>query len=130
MNALQTKRGEYWVWALIALVLLVLGSLTKVDYRLSAYGGAVIGVLGGTAGAYYGIKRLNLGEERALIWRFLLLLLLLMALFATGFLLIPGYYRFLVFIPFGIAIFVLVRDTNCKRTDLQTEQQHSGIASP
>jgi len=131
MNALQTKSGQYWVWALVTLVLIVLGSLSSIDYRWSAYGGAAIGVLGGTAGACYGIRRLNLEEERALMWRFLLVLLLLMALFAIGFLLIPGYYRFLVFIPFGIGIFVLVRHTNRTRTDLHTAQQeHSGIASP
>jgi RsiW-degrading membrane proteinase PrsW (M82 family) len=100
------------------------------DYRWSAYGGAAIGILGGMAGAYCGIKRMNLREERALMWRFLLLSLMLMALFAIGFLLIPGYYRFLVFIPFGIGIFVLVHQSNDRRTALQTApQEHSGVAS-
>jgi hypothetical protein len=79
-------------------------------------------------GAYYGIKRSNSAKERGLMSRCCLLLLFVIALFAIGYWLIPGYYRFLVFIPFGISVFVLVRHTNRRRTLLTGPQEHSGIA--
>ena len=116
---------------MFALVLIVLGCLGSIDYRWSAYGGSALGLIGGAVGVYFGLKRLNSAQERALLVRYFLLLLLIIALGAIGFWLIPGYYRFLVFVPCGLGLFLLIRYTNRRRSQPQTGQpEQSGIASP
>jgi hypothetical protein len=122
MRPVETKNRQVWGWMLLAVVLTGLDCLAGTDYRWGAYGGATIGVIGGIVGAYYGIRRSSPAEEGALMSRFLLCWFLLLALGAVGFWLMPGDYRFLVFIPIGLGLFVLVRHANRRRSALQIGQ--------
>ena len=100
--------------------------------------GPAIGTVGGIIGAaiccYVGIKRTELPEERRLMIRMTTLVLLLMVGFGVGFvggkLLLPGYYSFLVFPPFGLGIFMVVRYSNRKRRETYAHAPTSGGTSP
>jgi hypothetical protein len=63
----------------------------------------------GGAGGATTLRRAGTPQERAAQARSLAALLALVAAFAVAFALVPGWYRFLVFLPFGLGLALLIR---------------------
>jgi hypothetical protein len=99
---------------------------------LGPWWGSAVGVVGGTIGGAVGvcvaIKRTELPQERTLLVRYFTLFFLLMGGCLACFLLLPlpGYYRFLVFLPFGIGLFLLVRSGNRRRREIYAQVLGAG----
>lgn len=115
MSKQMAGRADTWPWVVV--MICVVGSL-DLGPRWGPIVGVTGGLIGAAAGVYWGVKRTPLPQERRAIVRLMLLNVLLMAAFAASFLLLPGSYRFLAFVPFGIGLFLLVRYGNRRRRDL------------
>jgi hypothetical protein len=67
---------------------------------IGAIAGGLFGVLGGALGTYLSIKNTHGPRERAFMIRASMTAWLLVAVFLVGLWLIPGWYRFLLWIPY------------------------------
>jgi hypothetical protein len=105
----------------LMVLLLVLGSS-----NLDSWTNMLIGVTGAFVGCAYGayaaIKGAKSPQERTFVWVWAIVALLLFVSFAVAWVVVPGWYRFLLFIPFALALFLLVRYGNRKFTDLKQKQ--------
>ena len=128
-NNEQRQHGNIgtWPWVAVAVIVLIPNLLPNLGMWWGPAIGTIGGLIGGAIGCYVGIKRTELPEERRLMIRVMALVFLLMvgsgAGFVLGFLLFSGYYCFLVFPPFGLGLFLLVRYANRKRREIFAEVQ-------
>jgi hypothetical protein len=110
-------------WGTFLLVmLLVLGSSSLDNPIASVLIGVTGGLVGCAVGAYVLIKRAKSAQERT-FWRWAAAVMLLIAVsFAVAWVLVPGWYRFLLFIPYGAGLFLLVRYGNRRLAEVHREQ--------
>ena len=85
--------------------------------------GAVLGTLGGVIGTYVSIRNTNGPRERAFAIKASIVCWVFVLAFVAGLLLIPGWYRHLLWIPYGILLFVGIRLWN--KTQLRIRQEES-----
>jgi hypothetical protein len=71
--------------------------------------GVSLGVLGSAIGVFTALRQTQSSASRSFFIRGSVLTAALALSFFVIFLLIPGWYRFLLFIPYGIVLFLLIR---------------------
>jgi hypothetical protein len=86
--------------------------------------GPVIGVAGGLLGTYFSIRNAKGPRERALMIRAALLCWLLVMTFAAGVFLIPTWHKHLLWAPYVVVLFLLIRW--CNRSQARIRQEESG----
>lgn len=74
--------------------------------------GASLGVLGAVIGLLASLRQAQSSPARSFFIRSSAITAALTLSFLLAFLLIPGWYRFLLFIPYGIILLVLIRACN------------------
>ena len=82
--------------------------------------GGVIGVLGGVIGTYFSMKNTNGQKERAFMIRCAIIHWIVMIVFVTLLLSLPSPYKFILWIPYGIALPLAIR--YCNRRQLQIRE--------
>jgi hypothetical protein len=116
MNDPKVESGRTWAWVAALVVVVVLA-----DLNLTPWWGTAVGVIGGVLGAALGVygatRKTESPRERVFLVRYAILLFALIAAFVACFFLLPlaDGYRFLLFLPFGAGIFLLVRYANRER---------------
>jgi hypothetical protein len=98
-------------WLIVVVVVVMVLSFNQIglDGRTGAILGVILGLIGGAVGTAVTIRQARSPQERAFWLRTSAVLILLTVSFIVAFVLVPGWYRFLLFIPFGIALALLMR---------------------
>ena len=91
---------NYTTLTLMGLILLV---ASYADSQMGMIAGASLGVLGAVIGLLISLREAPSSTIRSFMIRSSLITALLAVSFFVAFLLTPGWYRFLLFIPYGIA---------------------------
>lgn len=86
--------------------------------------GGAVGVLGGALGTYAGVKNTRGPRERAFVIRAAVLCWALVLAFVLGLLLIPGWYKHLLWIPYVVLLVLGIRSWN--RAQLRIRREESG----
>ena len=100
---------------------------------LGAILGGSLGLLGGVIGTYFSITRTNGPRERAFMVRVSIWTWIGVTVFLVALLLLPSPWRFLMWIPYGIALPLGIRWGNTQQTRIRAEEAVSGeraAASP
>jgi hypothetical protein len=98
---------------LMGLIVLV---ASYADSQMGVIVGASLGVLGAVIGLLTSLKEAPSAPIRSFMIKSSLITAALALSFLVAFLSIPGWYRFLLFIPYGIALIVFIRGRNRRRT--------------
>src|SRR5262245_32992477 len=88
--------------------------------------GSAIGVAGGVLGTYFSVRNTKGPRERSLMIRAAVACWLLVLAFAAGILLIPGWYRHLLVVPYVIVLVLGIRW--CNREQARIRKEESGEA--
>jgi hypothetical protein len=107
---------------LFLMVTLLVLSSSGLDIWSSMLIGVAGALVGCAFGAYAAIKGAKSPQERAFVWVWATEALLLFVSFAIAWVVVPGWYRFLLIIPFALALFLLARYGNRKFMDLKRKQ--------
>lgn len=86
--------------------------------------GAAVGVLGGVIGTYFSIRNTNGRRERAFAIKASIVGWVLVLAFAAGMLLIPGWYKHLLWIPYVVLLVFGIRWWN--KTQFRIRQEETG----
>src|SRR5436305_5615293 len=97
----------WWIWALAIL-------------------GSAIGVAGGALGTYFSVRNTKGPRERSFMVRVALACWLLVLAFAAGIVLLPGWYKHLLAVPYVIVLLVGIRW--CNRAQARIRKEESGEA--
>jgi hypothetical protein len=84
--------------------------------------GGAVGVLGGILGTYASVKNTNGPRERAFVVRVAALCWLLVLAFLAGLLLLPGWYKHLLWIPYVILLVIGIRYWNQMQMRIRREE--------
>src|SRR5262245_30794797 len=88
--------------------------------------GPAIGVAGGLLGTYLSIRNTRGPRERSLMIRVALLCWLLVIAFSAGIFLIPTWHKHLLWAPYVVVLFLLIRW--CNRSQARIRQEEAGDA--
>ena len=84
--------------------------------------GAIIGLMGGAFGTYCGIKNTNGSKEKTFMIRVSVIAWIGILLFLALFFLVPGPYKFLLFIPYSIILPIAIIQCNRIQTKIRKEE--------
>jgi uncharacterized membrane protein len=101
---------------------------TEIWIWVGALGGSLIGVMGGVLGTYASIKNTQGPRERAFIIRASIVCWILVGVFLAGLFLIPGWYKFLLWIPYIFALNAGIRYWNKRQAEIR--QEEAGTVPP
>ncbi len=85
--------------------------------------GGILGTIGGAVGTYFSIKNTNGPKERAFIVRCAVVGWIGIFLFSALLFLLPDPYRYLVWIPYGIALPLGIRFCNRKQNMIRESEK-------
>ena len=86
--------------------------------------GTLFGILGGVIGTYFTIKNTKGPRERTFTIKWSVVGWIVIVGFVVAILLIPSWYKFLLFIPYAILLAVSIRAWN--KAQLQIRKEESG----
>lgn len=112
-------------WGTFLLVALLVFGSSGLDSVTNMLLGVTGGLVGCAVGAYVTIKGAKSPRERTFWVRATAIMLLLAVAFAVAWVLTPGWYRFPLFIPYGIGLLLLVRYGNRRLAEIHREQPGS-----
>ena len=84
--------------------------------------GSIIGLTGGLIGTYCSIKNTNGPKEKAFMIKVSIISWVGILLFLALLLIIPSPYRFLLFIPYGIILPIVIIKGNKTQTKIREEE--------
>lgn len=84
--------------------------------------GGVIGICGGVIGTYFGISRTNGPRERALMCRWAVTIWIGVIVFLCVLFLLPQNYRWVPWIPYGLALGFSIRTCNREQQRIRDEE--------
>lgn len=87
--------------------------------------GTSLGLLGGVIGTYFSITRTNGPRERAFMVRVSIWTWIGVTAFIAALLLLPNPWRFLMWIPYGIALPLGIRWSNARQMQIRAEESVS-----
>jgi uncharacterized membrane protein YfcA len=87
--------------------------------------GGVLGCIGGIIGTYFSIKNVNGPKERVFIVRCVVVGWIAIAAFLTLLFLLPHPYRYLLWIPYGIALPLGIRYGNRKQNIIRESEKEA-----
>jgi uncharacterized membrane protein YfcA len=85
--------------------------------------GGVLGCIGGIIGTYFSIKNVNGPREKAFMVRCVVVGWIAIAVFLTLLFLLPHPYRYLLWIPYGIALPLGIRYGNRKQNMIRESEK-------
>ena len=88
--------------------------------------GSILGLLGGVVGTWFSIRNTNGPRERTFMVRFSIITWIAVTLFLIAVIALPSPYRFLVWIPYGIALPLGIRHCNRRQAQIRAEEQVPG----
>ncbi|KPJ72805.1 hypothetical protein AMJ52_05050 [candidate division TA06 bacterium DG_78] len=91
--------------------------------------GGVIGVIGGLVGSYFSIKNTNGPKERAFMIKFVIIGWIAIIVFLLLLFYLPKPYNFLLWIPYGFALFIAIRYGNRKQREIRKQEEESKIGT-
>jgi Na+/alanine symporter len=100
--------NTWWIWAVAIL-------------------GSAVGVAGGLLGTYFGVRSAKGPRERGFLIRAAISCWVLVLAFAAGLALIPGWYRYLLVVPYGIVL--LMGIGWCNRVQARIRREESEAAT-
>jgi Ca2+/Na+ antiporter len=97
-----------------------------IDYQLwsliGGIGGSIIGVAAGIIGTYYSIKRTEGPRERAFVVNSAVLCWVGVTIFLGFLLLLPNPYRWLIWVPYAIALPIWVWYANRRQQQIREDE--------
>jgi hypothetical protein len=93
---------------------------------IGGIGGSIIGLLGGLLGTYVSVRNTNGPKERAFMIRCAWLCCLGVSAFLVCLFLVPGPWRFLLWIPYGPALVGFIHWTNAGQARARLEDASEG----
>lgn len=87
-----------------------------------AIGGSALGVLGGLVGTYYSVRNTDGPRERAFVVRSAFVCWMVIAGFLLALWLTPTPFRFLLWVPYAIALPLAIRGWNRKQEKIRREE--------
>jgi len=87
--------------------------------------GGIIGLIGGAVGTYASIKNTGGPRERRFMVRAAVAIWIGIALFLTLLLLIPNPYKWVVWIPYGVALPLTIVSLNRKQQAIRSREQRT-----
>ena len=93
---------------------------------IGGIGGSVIGILGGAFGTYCAIRGTKGPVERAFVVRISAICWVLALAFLLGMLLIPSWYKFLLFIPYTLLMIFGILWLNKTQCRIRNEEAGRG----
>ena len=96
---------------------------------IGAFGGAAGGVLGGVVGTYFTIRNTNGPRERAFVVRASVVCWVTILAFGAVLFVTPTSYRFLLWLPYMLALPLAIRAGNRKQEQIRREEAGPQVAS-
>lgn len=90
---------------------------------IGAIAGGIIGVTGGIIGTYYSIKNTGSPRERAFMIRISILFWIVMIVFSGLLLFLPSPYRYFIWLPYSVVLFLFIRLGNKKQQKIREQEQ-------
>ncbi|MCK5450986.1 MAG: hypothetical protein KAI70_04395 [Candidatus Omnitrophica bacterium] len=84
--------------------------------------GSIIGLVGGIIGTYCCIKNTNGPKEKAFMIKISIFGWIGIIVFLTLIFLLPGYYRFYLWVPYGIILPIVIVKGNKMQTKIRKEE--------
>jgi len=84
--------------------------------------GCSVGLAGGLIGTYFSIKNTRGPRERAFVVRAAVVCWLLVLVFLAGMLLLPDWYRHLLWVPYTILLIAGIRSWNRRQEQIRQEE--------
>ena len=87
--------------------------------------GGAIGFLGGAVGTYFSIRNTHGPRERQFMVRTAIVVWLAVTLFLVLLFVLPNPYRWLIWIPYGVALPFVVLSLNRKQREIRSSEQQN-----
>ena len=84
--------------------------------------GSLIGLLGAGVGTYFSIKNTDGPKEKAFMIKVAIMIWICVLAFIGLMLIIPGNYKYLLWIPYVIALVVGIKILNRKQMEIQMDE--------
>lgn len=85
--------------------------------------GGIIGVAGGIVGTYYSIKNTSSSRERAFMIKISILFWVVMIIFLGLLLFLPSPYRYFIWLPYSVVLFLFIRLGNRNQQKIREQDQ-------
>lgn len=83
--------------------------------------GGVLGVMGGAVGTYFSISRAKGGAARAFMIKISVVCWIVVSAFVAATLLLPAPWKYLIWLPYGLALPLGIRYINKRLAELQSQ---------
>ena len=87
--------------------------------------GGILGFVGGAIGTYASIKNTAGPRERQFMVRTAIVVWVLVTLFLVLLFVLPNPYRWLIWIPYGVALLLAIVSLNRKQQAIRSEEQRT-----